>query len=104
MLFVNVAEQVEWLDADVGSVQATLQETPEVFHSVGVNVSVHVFDRVIDDSVPVVGLKPVIGFQFIGEDCRASFDVLTNLRLKFLLASAIRLRRRVHCRRAPSFP
>jgi hypothetical protein len=38
-LLINVLEQVEWLHADIGSVQATLQKTPEVLHGVGVDHS-----------------------------------------------------------------
>ena len=39
-LFVDVAEQVEGLDADIGSVQSALQQAPEVFQPVGVDIPV----------------------------------------------------------------
>src|SRR5208283_1792568 len=39
-LLVKITEQVEGLDADVGSVQAALLETPKVLHRVGMHVAV----------------------------------------------------------------
>jgi hypothetical protein len=39
----------------------------------GMDVAVHVFDRVIDNSVLVVGIESVVGFQFVDEDRRGSF-------------------------------
>lgn len=38
-LLIDVAEQVEWLDANVRSAKTALQQTPEVFHSVGVHIT-----------------------------------------------------------------
>src|ERR1017187_3107162 len=52
-LFIDVTEQVKGFHADVGPVQATLQETPEVFHCVRVNVAIHVLYGVIDNRVLV---------------------------------------------------
>ena len=87
-LFVNVTEEMERLDADVGSMQATLQEAPEVLHRVGVDVSIDVLDCVVNEGVLIVGCKAVIGFQFIAEYRGASFDAFADQRLKvFLLAS-----------------
>ena len=85
-LFVDVTEQVEGFDADVGSVEAPLQETPEVLHPVRVYVLIHVFDRVIDDRMLKVGFESLIGIQFVGEDGRACFDVLADVLLEFFLA------------------
>src|ERR1035441_2527015 len=48
-LFIDIAEQVERLNADVRAMQATLQETPEVFHRVGVDLAVHVLHGVVDE-------------------------------------------------------
>src|ERR1035437_5697114 len=41
-LFVNVAEQVERLNRNVGAVKRAFQKAPEVLHSVGVDVAVNV--------------------------------------------------------------
>src|SRR5712691_8542074 len=38
-LLINVAEQVKRFDANVGSLQAKLQEAPEVFHPVSMNLA-----------------------------------------------------------------
>ena len=59
-LFIDVAEQVERLYADVRSVQAALQETPEVLHSVRVDVPIHIHshtNRVVDDRVLKITLQ-----------------------------------------------
>src|ERR1035437_2424318 len=40
--FVKVSEQVEGLDAHIGTFQRTLQETPEVLNPIGVDTAVHV--------------------------------------------------------------
>jgi hypothetical protein len=53
-LFIDVAEQVEGLNANVGSTETALQETPEVFHAVRVNISANVFLSVIDNVVRVL--------------------------------------------------
>src|SRR6266700_112774 len=86
-LLVDVPEKVERLDTDVGAVKPALQEAPEIFHCVRVNVAVHVFNSVVNDRVLVVRFQPVIGFQFVAEDCGASFDVPSNPLLKFRLVS-----------------
>jgi hypothetical protein len=87
-LFVQVAKQMERLDADVGTMQAAFQKTPEVLHRVRVDVTVNVLYRVIYDGVLIVGLQPVIGLQFVTEDSGACFDPLTNGCLQFFLRAA----------------
>ena len=88
-LLIDVAEQVERLDADIGAVQSALQEAPEVLHTIGVYVLIHVLDRVIDDGMFVFGLQSVVREQFVGEDRSASLDVLFNLRLQFFLSALL---------------
>src|SRR5471030_723495 len=88
-LFVNVAKQVKRLNADVGPMQATFQETPEVLHRVGVNVAIHVLNGVVDDGVLIVRLQAIVGFQFIAEYRRARFDAFADQRLKLILLSGI---------------
>ena len=45
-LFVQIAEQVERLDADIGSAdQAAFQQAPEVLQTVGVDIAVDVLLR-----------------------------------------------------------
>ena len=52
-LFVNVPEQVKRLDAHVGAFQSALEQAPEVLHSVGMDLPVHIGLSVIDDRVSV---------------------------------------------------
>ena len=86
-LFVQVPEQVERFNRNIGSFQAALQETLEVLHGVGMNIPVYVFDRVVDDFVLELLGQAIVGRQFIGEDCRARFNVLLNVLLEFSLAT-----------------
>ena len=50
-LLIEVAEEMEGFDADVGSVDAALEAGPEVLDSVGVNIAIDVLLGVIDDAV-----------------------------------------------------
>lgn len=86
-LFVEVAEQVEWLDADVGAVDRPLQEAPEVFESVSVDVPLSVGLGVVDDLVNVVALQATVRRKIIGEHFRAGFDVFADSGLKLMPAT-----------------
>jgi hypothetical protein len=48
-LFINVTEQMERFDADIGALQTTLEQTPEVLHSVSMNTTVNVPFRMVDE-------------------------------------------------------
>jgi hypothetical protein len=88
-LFIDVAEQVKRLYADVGAVQLPLHQTPEVFHAVSVDIAIRVFDGVIDDLMFEAILQAIVGPQFVGKDRNACFDVFVNVLLKFLLAPTV---------------
>src|ERR1017187_54890 len=88
-LLIDVPEQMERLYADIGPVQATLQETPEILHRVRMHVAIHVLHGMIDNGVLVVFAQSVVGLQFIAEDCCASFYVFTDKRLKGLPLASI---------------
>jgi len=88
-LFIDVAEQVEWFDADIRAVQAAFEQAPEVLHGVGVNVLVHVLNGMIDNSMLIISAQAVVRLQFISEDRRSSFNVLTDLLLQFRLATIL---------------
>src|SRR5688572_24187519 len=77
-LFVNVAEQVEWLDADIGSMKPTLQETPEVFHGICVDVAANILDGVVNDFVRVLSFKADVRQKLIGKDCASGLDVIPD--------------------------
>lgn len=88
-LFIDVAKQMEWLNADVSAVQLAFHQRPEIFHAVRVDIAICVFDGVIDDRVLEVLGQSVVGLQFIREDRRASFDMLTHLLLQFVFAAIV---------------
>src|SRR5271157_1340911 len=88
-LLVNVAEQMEWLHANVGSMQAAFQEAPEVLHHVSMDVAVRVLNSMVDNGVLIVCSQTFVRFQLVSEDRRARFDMLTDLLLKFPLATTI---------------
>ena len=52
-LFVQITEQMERLNADIGAMQTALEQAPEILHRVRVNIAVRIFDRMIDDGVLV---------------------------------------------------
>ena len=78
-LFIDVPEQMEWLDRNVGAVQAALQQRPEVLNPVRVNIAVHVGFHVIDSFVSVVGLEPPVSGPFVRVHRGALFYVLHHV-------------------------
>ena len=81
-LLVQIAEQMERLDADIGSVDAALEQAPEVFQSVSVDLPVNVLDGVIDDLMRILASKTIVGKQGISVERRTGFDVLSHFRLQ----------------------
>src|SRR5258708_38864167 len=85
-LFVQVAEQVKGFHANVSSLEAALEKTPEVFETVGVNLPVNVPFRVVNDLVlePLL-LESLIGHESIGVDRASRFDVSADIGLEQVL-------------------
>jgi hypothetical protein len=81
-LFIEVPEQVEGLDRNIGTADAALQERPKVLDGVGVYVAVHVGHGVIYHFVRVVALQSVIRQKEISIERGTGFDVLADFRLK----------------------
>src|SRR5665213_730210 len=77
-LFVHIAVQVERLNRNIRALQSALQERPEVFHPVRVNLTIHVSLCMIDDLMSVF-IKTVIRFQFVAVDGRSRFNVLADM-------------------------
>ena len=50
-LFINVAEQMERFDANVGSFESTLEQAPEVLKAIGVNLSIDVPNGMVNNLV-----------------------------------------------------
>jgi hypothetical protein len=84
-LLVKISEQVERLNADVGPLKLSLNETPEVFHRVRVNVAMRILDSMVNNRVPILGRKPVVRLQRITEQRAARLDVLLHVLVKFML-------------------
>lgn len=87
-LFVQIAEQVELFNANVGALQSALEQAPEVLKAVSVHATVNVAFRVVNDLVlePLV-LEQVVGIQRIGVDGAMGFDVTANLGIQYRLAA-----------------
>ena len=51
-LFIKVAKQMKRLDACIGSANATLQETLEIFQPIRVEPSAHVLNGMVNDLMP----------------------------------------------------
>jgi hypothetical protein len=50
-LLIDVPEQVERFDAHLGAVRASLQQAPEILHSIGVDVAVNILHQMVHDVV-----------------------------------------------------
>lgn len=48
-LFIEVAEQMERFNAHISPLEPTLEQAPEVFNGVGVDVAAHIFNGMIND-------------------------------------------------------
>ena len=61
-LFVKVTIKMEWFDRHIGSAKVALEQAPEIFKAVRVNLSLHVPVRVVHPIVNVAILERVIGY------------------------------------------
>jgi hypothetical protein len=59
-LLVQIPEQVERLDADIGAVDGTLEQAPEVLQAIRVNNAIDVLLSMVDNLVNVVTPQPLI--------------------------------------------
>ncbi len=84
-LLIEITEQVEWFDADVRALQTALQETPEVLHSIRVDLPANVLDGVIYNLV-LEFVQAIIGLKGIGKQRGTGFDVLADFSLDMCLA------------------
>jgi len=85
-LFVQIPEQVELFHAHIGSLESALEQAPEVFESVSVNLPVNVFFGVVNDLVlESLFSESLIGHERIGVDRASRFDMSVNLSLQSML-------------------
>src|SRR6266516_3332283 len=83
-LLVKVAEKMKWLYRNISSTEGSLEQTPKVFNSVGVNDSVNVPLGMIDHFVGVILIKLSIRAKRIAVNSRASLDVFGHLAVERL--------------------
>src|SRR5579859_37601 len=76
---------MELFNANVSALQLALQKTPEVFESVGVDLSVKVAFGVVNDLMFEVAVKPHVAHQRIGVDRAACLDVGADSSLEKML-------------------
>src|SRR6266850_811928 len=74
-LFIQISEQVEWLDAHVGSADAALEQTPKVFKPVSMDAAIYIAFGVVDYLVRESRPQVLIGHERVGVDRAAYFDV-----------------------------
>jgi len=74
---------MELFYAHVGSLGAALEQTPEIFESVSMDLPVNVFFGVVNDLVrESLFLESLIGHERVGVDRAACFDVSANVSLQ----------------------
>jgi hypothetical protein len=88
-LLIEVSEQVKRLNADIGSSDSPLQQGPEVFKSVGVDMASGVAHGMIYHVVNVIVSQSLVGLQRVGVNLRAFGNVLANVCLKLRSACAL---------------
>jgi len=85
-LFVQIAEEVERFHADVGAFELALEQAPEVFHTVSVDLTVNVFFRMVDNLVlESLLIESHVGHERVGVDRAARLDVSANIGLQHML-------------------
>src|SRR5579884_563811 len=81
-LLIQIAEQMERLNTDVGSCNPTLEQRPEVFEPVRVNLPVNVLLRMVNNFVSVIPRQSVIREQRVSVERGASLHVCLNCGLQ----------------------
>jgi len=77
--FVQVAEQVEGLDGNIGSLDRALQQGPEVFEPIGMDGPAHIGFGMVDYRVSVGVGQTIVGLEGVGVDVGAWLDVHADL-------------------------
>src|ERR1017187_9552726 len=83
--FVKVSEQVEGLDAHIGTFRRTLQETPEVLKPIRVDAAIYVLNGVVNHLM-LEFVEPVVRLQRVTVDTRSGFHIVADHGLKFGLS------------------
>ena len=75
-------------DAHIRSVDAPLQQAPEVLKAVRMDSPIDVLNRMIYDLMNEVRFQAAIGHERIRVECRASLHMLLDFGVEFLLLAA----------------
>src|SRR6266403_4059369 len=86
-LFIEIPEQVKWLDVDISSLESTLEQAPEILQSVCMHLPIDIALGVVNRLVNEILIQSLIGHERIGVDRTLRFDVCANLRLQVMLAA-----------------
>src|SRR5271168_3344592 len=87
-LFIEVTEQVERLDGDIRPLESALEQRPEVFKSVGVDLPIDVTFGMVNGLVnEVLIVESLIGQESIGINRTVRLDVRSDMPLQDVLAA-----------------
>ena len=86
-LFIQISEQMEWLDRDVGSFQVVFQARPEVFDPVRMDIAYRVGLGMVNNVMNVFAIQSIISdplvcinfrnrFRRVRAFCLAGLDAL----------------------------
>jgi hypothetical protein len=84
-LLIQVTEEMERLDANIGSTDAALDEAPEILKTVCMNTAIDVLHGMVYDLMGVLPGESLIGEQRISVEGGTGFDMLSHFGLERLL-------------------
>src|SRR5581483_12128220 len=73
---------MEGLNADVGAMQPSLEQAPEVFHEVRVDAAVHVLHRMVDSPMVEVAIQANVGVELVCVEQRSRLDGIPDIALQ----------------------
>jgi hypothetical protein len=86
-LLIEVTEEMERLNTHIGSIDAALEQTPEVLKAIGMNPPVDVLHGMVNNLMGIVAGKTFIGEKEVSIESRTSLDMLADLSLQDSLAT-----------------
>lgn len=92
-LFIYIAKQMERLNRDVRSVQASFQKRPEVFDSVGVNLTANIFVQVIHNLMNILLRETIVSNGLVSKHLGTMLNMLKN---RILQSLALDVRNHTH--------
>lgn len=81
-LFIQVSEKVKRFYGNVSTFDRPFEQRPKVFNSVSVNMTVHIFIRVIDYMMDIFFAKLIVRAKRITVDGRALLNMLAHFTVK----------------------